>query len=358
MDLLDVRLAGRVPATELLEETPNEQRQRPSMKVLSAIDRAILSELTEDPFASNAEIAKNLDVSLKVVAGRIRALDRGKVSRILAVLDLGHMNQSFCFLHIQVRDRQVTDVAEEISRRRLSLMVSEFADGSSDLLVLVRYSDTDSLRAILYDDIAKIEGVVHWRVDMVVSVPIFRPEYVSYNIHYDPPNIEQNISYLKKDLPEGYCDDTDIHIIAHLHVNAHQSINSVARKVGIKPSTARYRINNLKSSEILRFIRVIDQRVSGIDTFTLVEFGIDLRKITQIVAALRDKEWLPQLFVCAGNSALVGILLTANADEVIKIRREELLTIPGIHTVTLSHLLKTHKTDQRWTQKSSNAESP
>lgn len=325
------------------------------MKTLSTLDRAILGELTNDPFASNGAVAEKLGVPTGVVASRLRALERSKVSQVLAVLDLERMNQSFCFVHVDVRGRPVVEVAEEIGRRRVVLMVSEFADGASDLLVLVRYSDTASLRSALYEDIANIAGIFSWRVDVVVSVPIFRAEYVTYNEHHRPLSIEDNIAYLKDDLPKGICDDTDLRIIAHLQQNAHQSINNVARELGIKSTTARYRINNLKNSNILRFIRVIDQGASGINTFTLAELSVEVGRISDIVEALSDKPWLPQLFVCAGNATLVGILLTESAEEVIRIKREELLAIPGIYDVTLSYLFKTHKTDYRWAQEPSAA---
>jgi DNA-binding Lrp family transcriptional regulator len=330
------------------------------MKALGEMDRAILAVLTNDPFATNAMVAEKLGVSASIVAGRVRAMEREKVSQVLAVLDLKRMNQSFCFVHIQIRNRPVTDVAAEISTYRLALMISEFGDGTADLLVLVRYSDSASLNTILYRDIAKIEGVVRWRIDTVLSVPIFHSEYISFNAHYQPLSIEKNVAYLKHDLPLDLCDEIDLNIIAHLQQNAHQSINNVARKVGIKPSTARYRINNLKSSNILRFVRVIDRRVSGASVFTLAELSIDLSKMPSIIEALDGKYWLPQLFVCAGSSALVGIIHSSSAEETIRIRREELLAIPGVEGVALSHLLKTHMSDNRWAQEPSDthADSP
>ena len=320
------------------------------VKALSNMDRAILSELADDPFANNADLAAKLGTDTAHVASRIRALERNKISQVLAVLDLKRMNQSFCFLYVRVRGRPISEVAEDVSQRRLVIMVSEFADGASDLLILVRYSDTISLHTVLYGDIANIAGIFSWRVDLVLSVPIFRAEYVSYNEHYLPITIDQNIAYLEEDIPEGLCDETDRRIIAQLQENAHQSINSVARKTGLKPTTARYRINNLKSGNILRFIRVTDQAAAGINTIALAELSVEVGKIDEIVEALGDRPWLRQLFVCAGKSALVAFVLAESADEVLRVKREELLTIAGIHDVALSYLFKTHKNDLRWAQ--------
>jgi Lrp/AsnC family transcriptional regulator, leucine-responsive regulatory protein len=322
------------------------------MHELSDLDRAILAELTLDPFASNTVVAKSVGVATSLVSSRLRILERDKVSQVLAVIDLDHMNQSFCFIQMQIRGRNVAEVAEEIATRRLVLMVSELSDGVSDLLVLVRFSDIHGLNATLFQDIAHIKGISRWRVDIVIDVPVFRPEYVTYSPHYLPLSVEQNIAFLKDDIPEGMCDESDLQIIAHLQQNAHQSINDVSRTLGIKPSTARYRINNLKSADILRFIRVIDQSSVGIDTFTLVELSADVGRIEAIIEALRGKEWLPQLFRCAGSVTFIGIMLTGGTEEVLQIKREELMVIDGINEIKLSYLHKTYKHDLRWAQRS------
>jgi DNA-binding Lrp family transcriptional regulator len=320
--------------------------------ILSDLDRAILAELTIDPFVSNTTVAKTVGVATSLVSSRLRILERDKVSQVLAVIDLDHMGQSFCFMQVQIRGRDVAEVAEEIATRRLVLMVSELADGTSDLLVLVRFTDLHSLNMTLFKDIALIKGVGRWHSDIVTDVPIFRPEYVSYSPHFLPLSIEQNLVFLKEDIPEGMCDESDLQIIAHLQQNAHQSINDVSRKLGIKPSTARYRINNLKSAEILRFIRVIDQGSVGIDTFTFLELSVDVGRIDAIIDALRDKNWLPQLFCTVGNADLIGITLTTGNEEMIRIKREELMAIDGINEIKLSPLLKTYKNDLRWAQRS------
>ncbi len=330
--------------------TAGQQGAASSRVELSDLDKAILAELTVDPFASNAMVAKALDVATSLVSSRLRILERDKVSQVLAVLDLDRMKQSFCFIQVDVRGRAIAEVAEDIAVRRLVLMVSELGSGSADLLVLVRYADIHELDAILFDDIARIKGISSWQVNMITDFPVFRSEYVSYSSHYLPMSVEQNIEYLRQDIPEGLCDESDLQILAHLQQNAHQSINDISRKLGMKSSTARYRINNLKSAEILRFIRVVDQTSVGINTFTLAEISVELGRIDAIVEELRGKDWLPQLFRCVGNCDLMGILLTGGSAEMLRVKREELLAIDGIKAVKLTNLYRTHKNDLRWAQ--------
>lgn len=317
---------------------------------LSDLDRAILAEVTTDPFASNALVAKTLGVSTSVVSGRLRVLHRENVSQVLAVLDMDRMNQTFCFVYVQTSGRPITEIAEEIATSRLTLMISELSNNEADLLVLVRFQDVHSLNASLYKDMSRVRGIKSWKIDVVVDVPIFRSEYVTVGPQYLPISIEKNIEYLKQDIPEGLCDEIDMHIIANLQKNAHQSINNIARGLGIKPSTARYRINNMKNSDILRFIRVVDHSAAGIDSFSVLQIDADIDKIDEIVEGLRGKEWLPQLFRCAGTVPLVGIILSGHIDEVLRIKREEIMTISGVRSASISSLNRMFKSDFRWAQ--------
>lgn len=319
---------------------------------LTEMDRAILAELTNDPFASNATVAERLGVGVAVISARLRILQREKVSQILAVLDLDLMGQSFCLIQIEVRGRNVAEVAHDVSAMRTVLMVSELANGSADLLVMLRFNDVHELHKSLHSTLAHIPGVIRWHVNIVVDVPVFRSEYVTYATTHQPMEIEKNVAYLREDIPAHLCDETDLYIIAHLQQNAHQSINNIARKLKIKPSTARYRINNLKSSEILRFLRVIDRGSVDVGTFTLIEIVADVAQVDAIASQLHGKDWLPQLFHCVGRSNLICIVLSDGNEEALRIKRDEILALPGIHEVHLSHLHTHYKVDYRWAQKS------
>jgi DNA-binding Lrp family transcriptional regulator len=323
----------------------------PKTIVLSDLDKAILAQLTADPFATNVAVGNALDVPSSLVASRLRILERNSVSQILAVIDLDRLGQSFCFIRIQVRGRKVEDVAAEIAGERLVLQVAELADGTADLLVLARFTDIHSLNHVLNQTLASISGVRRWQVDVVIDVPIFRSEYVTFTPEYRPLTIAKNIAFLREDLPADMCDEGDLQIIAQLQQNAHQSINDVARNLDMSPSTARYRINNLKNSEILRFIRVSNQAVGGISTYALLELNIDISRADAVIEALRGKEWLPQLFRCTGGADLMGIMLASSEQKILEIKREELSAIDGIDEIRLSYLHKTHKIDLRFAQR-------
>jgi Lrp/AsnC family transcriptional regulator, leucine-responsive regulatory protein len=317
---------------------------------LNDLDREILGEVTADPFASNAAVAKKLGIATSMVSGRLKAMQRKNISQVLAVLDLDHMNQSFCFVYIQTRGRSIEEIACEIAKLRMTLMVNELSNDSYDLLVLLRFNDIHSLRSSLFDDLAKIQGVRNWSITTVVDVPVFRSEYLTFGNQYRPMEVAQNIDYLSDDIPHGMCDEIDLQIIAHLQQNAHQSINNVARKLGIKPSTARYRINRLKSEDILRFLRVIDNSSIGIHCSAVFEINAEIPHVKRIVDVLHDKPWLPQLFLCAGRTTMIGLVLAKDISEVLRIKRDEIMSIKGIVSANVIFMNRNFKNDYRWAQ--------
>ncbi len=229
-------------------------------------------------------------------------------------------------------------------------MVNELSNDSYDLLVLLRFNDVHSLRSSLFDDLAKIQGVRNWSITTVVDVPVFRSEYLTFGNQYRPMEVAQNIDYLCDDIPNGMCDEIDLQIIANLQQNAHQSINNVARKLGIKPSTARYRINRLKSEDILRFVRVIDNSSIGIHCSSVFEINAEIPHVKRIVDVLHSKPWLPQLFLCAGRTTMIGLVLAKDISEVLRIKRDEIMSIKGIVSANVIFMNRNFKNDYRWAQ--------
>jgi Lrp/AsnC family transcriptional regulator, leucine-responsive regulatory protein len=317
---------------------------------LNDLDREILAEVTADPFASNATVAKKLGIATSMVSSRLKAMQRKNISQVLAVLDLDHMNQSFCFVYIRTRSRDIAEIAGEIAALRMTLMVNEISNNSYDLLVLLRFNDIHSLRSSLYEDLTSISGVRSWSISTVVDVPVFRSEYLTFGNHYRPMEVAKNIEFLNEDIPAGMCDEIDLQIIANLQQNAHQSINNVARKLGIKPSTARYRINRLKSEDILRFLRVIDNSSIGIHCSAIFEIEAEIPHVKNIAESLHNKTWLPQLFLCAGQTTMIGLVLAKDTSEVLRIKRDEIMSIKGIDSVNVIFLNRNFKNDYRWAQ--------
>jgi Lrp/AsnC family transcriptional regulator, leucine-responsive regulatory protein len=316
---------------------------------LDDLDRAILDELTHDPFVSTRALADALHVATSLVISRLRVLDRRNASHVIAVLDMKRLGQSFCFVHIDLAIES-EGLVEKIAAMREVLMISELIGGRADLLVLVRFTTFTQLNDLLYGRLARLGGIRRWRIDVVLDVPAFRSEYVTLTPSFLESDFERNIEDLRLELPEGLCDELDLKLIAHLQQNARQSLNEMSRKLDVNASTLRYRVKALESSGILRFITVIDRQAAGIDAFALVELEVEVQYVDRVVEALRNHPSLPQLFVCAGASSMLGVMLARDDADVLRIKQTELATVPGVVGVTTTRLHRTHKIDFRWGQ--------
>jgi hypothetical protein len=78
---------------------------------------------------------------------------------------------------------------------------------------------------------------------------------------------------------------------------------------------------------------------------------VEASKIPSIIDSLRQKRWLPQLFLCAGPSAMMAIVLADSMDTVRRLKTEEICQIDGILGANVSLLVRTYKMDMRWVQR-------
>jgi Lrp/AsnC family transcriptional regulator, regulator for asnA, asnC and gidA len=318
---------------------------------LTEVDWAILDVLTHDPHASDRVIAQTLKLPPAHVASRLRSLDRRNFSHVLAALDLKASGQTFCFILIDVHGRPLDEIASQLEAIREIIMISALTGGPHDLLVLVRFKSVRQLEQSIFGRIYPIKGVYQTCASIVLDVPIFRSQYVSYAPDFLPRDVEANRRDLEMDYEEGVFDELDRSIIAELQVNGRQSINSISRKYGINASTIRYRIRNLETRGLMRFITILDPPAVGLDTFALIEIQVEPSKIPAVIASLRQKRWLPQLFLCAGPAAMMGIVLADSVETVRRLKTEELRQIDGILAVNTSVLVRTYKVDMRWGQR-------
>lgn len=315
---------------------------------LTDLDRAILDVLTTDPQASARMVADALDMPLAQVAPRIRAMDRRKVSRVLAVLDLAASGQQICFILIDVRRISVEAVSAQIVAISHVILVSTLLGGTHDILVIVRFRTLSALHDLLFNRIGRIDGIARSVASVVLDIALFRSQYIRHDPVMEMPNI---LGDLAKEYPEDQVDEVDRQILAELLLNARQSIKAVARKCQINASTVRYRIRSLESRGLMRFITVLNPAGLGIGAFALVEIEPEPNRLFDVIDSLRNKSWLPQIFVTSGSAPIKGILQAENARAIMDIKNQELTRIEGIVRVEVSTLIGTRKMDLRWGQK-------
>jgi DNA-binding Lrp family transcriptional regulator len=101
----------------------------------------------------------------------------------------------------------------------------------------------------------------------------------------------------------------------------------------------------------MRFITILDPAAVGLDTFALIEIQVEASKIPGIIASLRHKRWLPQLFLCTGPAVMMGIVLADSMETLGRLKTEELRQIDGVLGINISTLVRAYRVDMRWGQR-------
>ncbi|MBB4642818.1 Lrp/AsnC family transcriptional regulator [Rhizorhapis suberifaciens] len=319
--------------------------------VLTEVDRAILDALTADPLASARAVAETLGAPVAQVTARMRALDRRRVSHVLAVLDLAAAGEQVCFVSLEIKGRSLESVAADIRPIPEVMLISTLVDGQYDLLLMIRFGTPGSLHGLMANRICTIAGIYRVTVSTVLDIPSFQAHYVRFDSSPEP---EADFAETMSEIAQvfaGQVDELDCQIITELLGNARQSINTIARKYQINASTIRYRVRSLESRGLMRFITVLDPKALGIQVFALVEIEPRANCLADVVASLRGRPWLPQIFVTTGPAPIKGIMHGKDMHAIKRIKNEELTQIEGIIDVTITTLSGAYKNDTRWGNK-------
>ena len=317
---------------------------------LKEVDWAILHELARDPLASSRSVAEAIGISLSQAQSRIRALDRRRISHVVAVLDTRVSGQSLAWVTVGVRGRSVEEVATELANIREVMMVSTLGSGAHDILLCVRFRNVEDLHSHLLVKVSGIVGIARQNISVVLNTPVFRPEYVTISREFLNTDVAAIAKDLEVDFGDGVLDELDRNIVAELQVNGRTSAKAIADRYGISPGAVRYRIRALQNNGIMRFMTLFLPQELGINSFAFLEVSVVPSAIDRVIEELRKKPWLPQLFICTGQATIKGVLFSESIEQITRIRTEEIGQLDGVLQVEISPLLKAYKFETRWGQ--------
>lgn len=142
---------------------------------LDNLDTSIIAILRENGRATNQEIAEKLSVTAATVSARLQKMEEARVMRVVAVTDFSAYNYNVIIaLGVNVLGRSAGEVARDIAVLPQVLSVN-IMSGSHDLELLVALHDFSEVESLLYNHIAKIEGVE--RIEPGIAVDIVKFEF-------------------------------------------------------------------------------------------------------------------------------------------------------------------------------------
>src|SRR4051812_39059174 len=118
--------------------------------MLDRLDEQIIRALQLSPRAPFRRIAAALDVAEQTVARRYRALQRGGVLQVIAVIEPAALGESNWLVRIQTRPEATLDLGRALAQRRDIAWVSVSA-GGSELVCAVRSHSQEQRERLLVD---------------------------------------------------------------------------------------------------------------------------------------------------------------------------------------------------------------
>jgi DNA-binding Lrp family transcriptional regulator len=334
------------------QQTRGERRLRVQM---DEADWAILGQLGRDPHVSAREIAENIGATVNNVVARLRKLDRLNAFHVTAALSLKALGQTVCFVFAEVRGVPVAAVAREVCLIPEVILVCASIGHDTNLIITFRYSDDLHLAEVLHRKIASINGLHRFTTSTVLETPLFNPLYMNFTPKSLIADADKLASEIQDTYSEDLINDTDARIVAELQQDGRRSIPSIARKLGLKPGTVRYRIRALETRGLIHFVTLLNPEVSPHSRIALVTIDVEANSLDALITKLSGRVWLPQLFVCAGCHRLIGVVLADRFESLIDLKSADIEPIAGVLRVQLLPLLRVFKIDARWAQKANQA---
>lgn len=142
---------------------------------MDLIDKKIVSMLGQDGRLSNAQMARELDVSEGTIRRRVKNLLESKTISIVAASDpkkLGFLSEAL--IGVQCEPDKTDDISSELAALPHTRWVIT-TTGSYDIFCLVALESAEELGKFIRVDIGSIEGIR--RTETFVNLSVAKREY-------------------------------------------------------------------------------------------------------------------------------------------------------------------------------------
>jgi Lrp/AsnC family transcriptional regulator for asnA, asnC and gidA len=146
-----------------------ENRVEAKKKRINRIDSKIIGLLQKDGRVSNTAIARELGISESTVRTRLKRLIKDEVIQIVAVsnpLKLGFGIVGV--MNIQADIKKVDNVIEELKRLK-EVWYIVLTTGTTDINVEFNLESWDELHVLLFEKIAKIDGIIRTDTSLIMN---------------------------------------------------------------------------------------------------------------------------------------------------------------------------------------------
>ena len=310
-------------------------------------EQAVLEYLRREPHASNRRISEELGLTISQVTTSIKAIEAGNRAHVLAVLDNSRFGYSHAWILVRVRNRAVDDVAVELAGINWVQFIARITGSEHELLLSLRIRSVEHLGQILREQLMVVKGADRTEAIVVLDTITYRTEYAAYVPERNLSSFDDNLKLLEEET-EGSLDALDQIIISELQLDGRATSEAIARNHGLKAGTVRYRIKNLESRNLMRFITLLDPRSADMNAVAFVQIKAQSSSIQDIVNTLSGHNWMPYLFSVTGEWNICGIIVAQRSIALAHYIEDYIANVPGVEDARAFLVINNYKTDLRW----------
>lgn len=147
--------------------------------------------------------------------------------------------------------------------------------------------------------------------------------------------------------PQGPFDDLDRTIIGLLKHDGRMSFSEVSKRLNLPEATARYRVQRLLQSNVLRVNATLNPELLGTPHVMIVQLFVENGKIDSVAEALVEIEEVQFVAITAGHHNIVIDVCFGTHDELLDFYAK-LHQIPGVIRYESQVVMKLLKAEYKY----------
>src|SRR4051794_3577064 len=316
----------------------------PKTLTLDRLDEQIVRALQLAPRAPFRRIAAALDAAEQTVARRYRALQRGGVLRVIAVVDPTALGESDWIVRIQTRPDATLDLGRALAQRPDTAWVSVSA-GGSELVCAVRSHSQEQRERLLVDRLPRSAAVL----DVAASVILRR--FVGGSASdwlgvQDVLTSEQHRAVTEGD-PARHrpgsavaLRPSDYAMIELLGRDGRAPIGSLARAAELTPGRAARRLAALLRSGAVYLDVDLAGAALGFPTSAYLWLTVPPARLPPVCAALGEHAQAPFVAAISGKANVIVSVTCRSLDDLYRYVTEQVGSIDGVQALEVSPILR------------------
>jgi DNA-binding Lrp family transcriptional regulator len=143
-------------------------------------------------------------------------------------------------------------------------------------------------------------------------------------------------------------DKLDLMLMEALEDDARQPVQALARKLGVKRTTVRYRLNRLRAERILTIACVSDTELLGYQFPLLIGINVSPGKTGIVADQLGPLPAVKGIFLTVGHYDILTLALARDRSALVHFVSQDMADIPDITSIEMMHLYQSVKDTWRY----------